>query len=99
LGNDARERIHTMVTTANGFEIAEKDLQLRGPGEIDGTKQSGALNFKLASIVNDREVLELSKNIAASVLDVDPDLNSAGNLPLKNFLNQSPQGIIWSKIS
>ena len=99
LGNDARERIHTMVTTANGFEIAEKDLQLRGPGEIDGTKQSGALNFKLASIVQDREVLELSKNIAASVLDVDPDLNSAGNLPLKNFLNQSPQGIIWSKIS
>lgn len=99
LGNDARERIHTMVTTANGFEIAEKDLQLRGPGEIDGTKQSGALNFKLASIVQDREVLELSKNIAASVLDVDPDLTSAGNLPLKNFLNQSPQGIIWSKIS
>ena len=99
LGNDARERIHTMVTTANGFEIAEKDLQLRGPGEIDGTKQSGALNFKLASIVQDREVLELSKNIAASVLDVDPDLTSAGKLPLKNFLNQSPQGIIWSKIS
>lgn len=99
LGNEARERIHTMVTTANGFEIAEKDLQLRGPGEIDGTKQSGALNFKLASIVQDREVLELSKNIAASVLDVDPDLTSAGNLPLKNFLNQSPQGIIWSKIS
>ena len=99
LGNDARERINTMVTTASGFEIAEKDLQLRGPGEIDGTKQSGALNFKLASIVQDREILETAKNIAATILELDPELSSAGNLPLKNFLNQSGKRVIWSKIS
>jgi ATP-dependent DNA helicase RecG len=47
LSNDARERMKTMVATSNGFEIAEKDLELRGPGDIEGTKQSGILNFKL----------------------------------------------------
>ena len=99
LGNDARERINTMVATSNGFEIAEKDLQLRGPGEIEGTRQSGTLNFKLASIVQDRDILELARNQAAILLEEDPDLNSAGNLPLKKFLNQAQKGIIWSKIS
>lgn len=99
LGNDALERINTMVATSNGFEIAEKDLQLRGPGEIEGTRQSGTLNFKLASIVQDRDILELARNQAAILLEEDPDLNSAGNLPLKKFLNQAQKGIIWSKIS
>lgn len=99
LGNDALERINTMVATSNGFEIAEKDLQLRGPGEIEGTRQSGTLNFKLASIVQDRDILELARNQAAILLEEDPDLNSAGNLPLKKFLNQAQKGMIWSKIS
>ncbi|HPH23815.1 MAG TPA: ATP-dependent DNA helicase RecG, partial [Chitinophagaceae bacterium] len=59
--NEARERINIMCTTNNGFVIAEKDLELRGPGDIEGTRQSGALNFKLASIVNDKEILEIVK--------------------------------------
>lgn len=99
LGKEARERIRIMTTTNNGFEIAEKDLELRGPGEIDGTRQSGALNFKLASIVQDRPILELAKNMAAALIENDPDLVSAENLLLKNFLQQQKDGVLWSKIS
>ena len=99
LGNDARERIRVMASTNNGFEIAEKDLELRGPGEIEGTRQSGALNFKLAHIVQDRQLLELARNISAELVENDPDLNSAENLPLKNFLKQGRGGVLWSKIS
>ncbi len=99
LSNDARERIKTMVATNNGFEIAEKDLELRGPGDIEGTRQSGTLNFKLASIVQDREILELARNMAAGLLQKDPDLISPENIRLKNFLRQQKGGILWSKIS
>ncbi len=88
-----------MEKTNNGFEIAEKDLELRGPGEIDGTRQSGALNFKLASIVLDRPILDLAKNIAANLIENDPDLNSAENLQLKNFLHHQKGAVLWSKIS
>ena len=99
LGNDARERINIMTQTNNGFEIAEKDLQLRGPGDIEGTRQSGMLNFKLASIVADRSLLELAGKLAAIVLDKDPDLVSAENLLLKNFLQEQKGQVHWSKIS
>jgi len=99
LGQDARERIRTMVTTANGFEIAEKDLELRGPGDIEGTRQSGDLNFRLANLVLDRSVLELARNSAAAILEEDPDLVSADNLRLKDFLQQSKESVTWSKIS
>ena len=99
LGNDARERIRIMTTTDNGFIIAEKDLELRGPGDIAGTRQSGVLNFKLASIVQDRPLLEIAKNMAAAVLENDPDLVSAENLQLTNFLRENKGGVMWSKIS
>jgi ATP-dependent DNA helicase RecG len=99
LGNDARERIRIMASTGNGFEIAEKDLELRGPGEIEGTRQSGALNFKLAHIVQDRPLVELARNMAAELLEKDPDLNSAENLPLRNYLKQDRGEVVWSKIS
>jgi ATP-dependent DNA helicase RecG len=99
LGNDARERIKIMVSTNNGFEIAEKDLELRGPGDIEGTRQSGVLNFKLASIVQDRTMLELARNMALKTIETDPDLVSAENLRLKNFLQLKKGEITWSKIS
>lgn len=99
LGNDARERIRVLVSTGNGFEIAEKDLELRGPGEIEGTRQSGALNFKLAHIVQDRSLLEIAKNISARLIENDPELNSAENLPLKNFLRMQKGAVLWRKIS
>ncbi|HEX4875730.1 MAG TPA: ATP-dependent DNA helicase RecG [Chitinophagaceae bacterium] len=99
LGNDARERIRIMTQTNNGFEIAEKDLELRGPGEIEGTKQSGALNFRLASIVQDRPLLELARNMAAKLVDEDPDLVSAENLRVKEFLHYRKGNVVWSRIS
>lgn len=99
LNNDALERLKTMVATTDGFKIAEKDLELRGPGDIEGTRQSGMLNFKLANIMQDREWLELAKDMASRIIDTDPDLSSANNLRLKNYL-QSLQGkTAWSKIS
>ena len=99
LGNDARERIRIMISTNNGFVIAEKDLELRGPGDIEGTRQSGILNFKLASIVQDRPLLEAAKNMVGELLENDPDLVSAANLQLKNFLKQQKGNVMWSKIS
>jgi ATP-dependent DNA helicase RecG len=99
LGNDALERIRIMTSTNNGFEIAEKDLELRGPGDIEGTRQSGALNFKLASIVQDRQVLELARNMAEELLENDPDLISAENLQVKNFIQRQKGAVVWSKIS
>jgi ATP-dependent DNA helicase RecG len=99
LGNDARERIRIMTSTNNGFEIAEKDLELRGPGEIEGTRQSGALNFRLASIVQDRLLLDTARSLASTVLENDPELSSAENLPLKNFLVSQKGKTAWSRIS
>jgi ATP-dependent DNA helicase RecG len=99
LSNDGRERIKTMCETNDGFKIAEKDLELRGPGDIEGTRQSGMLNFKLASIVDDREWLEAARAMTEKILDADPDLTAPENSRLKDYL-QSLQGkTAWSKIS
>lgn len=99
LGNEARERMKTMVSTNNGFIIAEKDLELRGPGDIEGTRQSGMLNFKLASIVKDRSLLETARSMSSELLESDPDLVSAENLRLKQFLQQRKGDRVWSIIS
>lgn len=96
---DARERIKIMCTTNNGFVIAEKDLELRGPGDIEGTRQSGALNFKLASIVNDKQLLEVAKFEAENLLEEDIEINLAKNLQLKRYLQTQKGKSGWSKIS
>jgi ATP-dependent DNA helicase RecG len=99
VSKEGRERIKIMCATNDGFLIAEKDLELRGPGDIEGTRQSGALNFKLASIVNDKELLELAKKEAEALLDKDVDLVLPENLMLKQFLQQQKGKTGWSKIS
>ena len=99
LGNDARERIKIMTSTSNGFEIAEKDLELRGPGDIQGTRQSGIINFKLANITRDRTLLELARSTVQTLLEQDADINSAENLPLRSFLFQQKSKNTWGKIS
>ncbi len=99
LGNDAMQRIKVLTSTNNGFEIAEKDMELRGPGDIEGTRQSGMLNFKIANIVRDRPILEVAKAMVTDTIEKDPDLNSEENLRVKNFLNQQKGKIAWSKIS
>ena len=99
LGREARERINTLCETNNGFKIAEKDLEIRGPGDIEGTRQSGLLNFKLANIVQDREWLELARSIAEMILEKDPDLIAEENRSLKAFLQSQHGKTAWSKIS
>jgi ATP-dependent DNA helicase RecG len=88
-----------MCSTNDGFKIAEKDLELRGPGDIEGTRQSGMLNFKLASIVEDRDLLHLAHEWTAHILDTDPELNSTENLPIKAHLQSLKGKTAWSRIS
>jgi ATP-dependent DNA helicase RecG len=99
ISNEARQRLKIMCETNDGFKIAEKDLEMRGPGDIEGTKQSGVLDFKLANIVADKALLEEAKDIAGKLIEQDPDLSSAGNLRLKNFLQVQKGKTMWSKIS
>jgi ATP-dependent DNA helicase RecG len=99
LGKEARERLSILTETNNGFKIAEKDLEIRGPGDIEGTRQSGLLNFKLANIVQDRELLELAREKAADLLEKDPELESEENTALKLFLLTQQGRTAWSKIS
>jgi len=88
-----------MCATNDGFKIAEKDLELRGPGDIEGTRQSGMLNFKLASIVDDRDILQLAHQWTEHILETDPDLKSSENLPIKEHLQSLKGKTAWSKIS
>lgn len=99
LSRDARERLKIMVSTNDGFVIAEKDLEIRGPGEIEGTRQSGALNFKLANIIHDKPMLEAARNVVESILATDPELISEENKPVKNHILQQKGKTAWSKIS
>jgi len=99
IGNDARERMKIMTSTNNGFVIAEKDLDMRGPGDIEGTRQSGVLNFKLASIVQDRSLLEVARRFAEQIVDNDPELSSAENLRIRKFLEINQGKTAWSRIS
>jgi ATP-dependent DNA helicase RecG len=88
-----------MTSTNNGFIIAEKDLDMRGPGDIEGTRQSGVLNFKLASIVQDRSLLDVARRFAEDITEADPELSSAENLRIKSYLQASQGKTAWSRIS
>ncbi len=96
---DGRERLKILCATNDGFKVAEKDLELRGPGDIEGTRQSGLLNFKIANIIQDRAMLEVAKNIATQIVEIDPDLNLAENLHVKEYLQIQNGKTVWSKIS
>lgn len=99
LGTDAKERIKTMVSTSNGFDIAEKDLALRGPGDIEGTRQSGALSLRVADILKDKAILEAAKRAAEDLIENDSELETAENLRLKQYLMSLQGKTLWSKIS
>jgi ATP-dependent DNA helicase RecG len=99
LGREARERMSILTETNNGFKIAEKDLEIRGPGEIEGTRQSGLLNFKLANIVEDKGLLELARAGVEALLEDDPELSAEGNRRLREFLQSQKGKTAWSKIS
>jgi ATP-dependent DNA helicase recG len=101
LGEDTRKRIQIMTETNDGFEIAEADLKLRGPGDLEGTQQSGvAFDLKLANLARDGQILQLARDTAQKVLDGDPQ----GQLPENALLWQQLQilrktHIDWSAIS
>ncbi len=99
LSNDGKERLKILCATNDGFKVAEKDLEIRGPGEIEGTRQSGVLNFKLANIMQDRVMLDVAKEITTAIVEIDPDLIMAENLPVKNYLQMQKGKTVWSKIS
>ena len=100
LTTEAKERIQTMVNTNNGFEIAEADLRLRGPGNIEGTQQSGILNFKIADLARDARILQTAREIAARILDDDPNFDRPEHARLKLFYDKdAKQFRVWSRIS
>jgi ATP-dependent DNA helicase RecG len=99
LSESGKKRIQTMVRTNDGFEIAKVDLDLRGPGELDGTKQSGILDLKLADIRFDEAILIAARHEAQTWLDQDELLMSPESTPIRLEMSKIPNRTIWSKIS
>jgi ATP-dependent DNA helicase RecG len=100
LSNESKERIATMVRTNNGFEIAEADLRLRGPGNMEGTQQSGILNLKIADLAKDGRILQTAREIAHRILDDDPKLEKPHHRVLGKYVDLNFKHLKgWSRIS
>ena len=100
LTNDAKTRMETMVKTNDGFEIAEVDLKLRGPGDLMGTQQSGILNLRIADIVKDAAILKRAREVAFQVLNEDPNLKNISNKNISIAYQEITKNrAIWSNIS
>ena len=100
LSEDSKTRMETMVRTNDGFEIAEVDLKLRGPGDIMGKQQSGVLNLQIADLVKDRDILQVARHLAVKLLKEDPSMNLPEHAKLKEvFLEISKKKSIWNYIS
>ena len=100
LSNDAQKRIKTMCETNDGFRISEVDLELRGPGNILGTQQSGTIDFKKTDLIHDKVIVSLSKSCVDHLLQDDPDLTKEKNQAIRKFfLKYHKNKIKWSKIS
>lgn len=100
LSTDSRERINTLVRTNNGFDIAEADLRLRGPGNLDGKQQSGTIQLKLADLTKDGDILDIAREEALAILNVDPTLSQIEHKGLKYTLHQTKEALRgWGRIS
>jgi ATP-dependent DNA helicase RecG len=100
LSADGRTRIETMVRTTDGFEISDVDLKLRGPGDLEGTKQSGVLDLKLADIVKDEQLLRIARNVAQKLLNEDPKLEKQENQRIIRYLHYlNSKKSDWAMIS
>lgn len=99
LSNDSKQRIGVMCNTNDGFVIAEEDLKLRGPGDLEGTQQSGTVNLRLADLVQDVAVLEAARQSAAVLVEQDPYLEKSEHRSLLQFMQASAKEKIWSRIS
>ncbi|SEH40350.1 ATP-dependent DNA helicase RecG [Chryseobacterium culicis] len=100
LSKESRTRIRTMTETNDGFKISEVDMQLRGPGDILGTQQSGVVDFKRLDLINDSAIIKTTKNTVEKILEADPMLSRPDNLIIKNYYIRYYKGKNkWSKIS
>jgi ATP-dependent DNA helicase RecG len=100
LSADSRERIKTMCETTDGFKISEADLRLRGPGNIEGTQQSGMLNLRIADLAKDGKILQVARETASDILENDPNLALPEHLGLQRQMElMSSKSKVWSKIS
>jgi ATP-dependent DNA helicase RecG len=88
LSKEGRERIATMVRTNNGFDIAEADLRLRGPGDIQGTQQSGVIDFKLLQINKDHGIMQVARQLALDLMEKDPMLEKPENVTVRQTVLQ-----------
>lgn len=100
LSKDSRIRLDTMVRTNDGFEIADVDLRLRGPGDLMGTQQSGITDLLIADLSRDAQILTLARDAAQQILANDPELNQPQNAPiLRQVRQQKKHAVNWSRIS
>jgi ATP-dependent DNA helicase RecG len=100
LSSDSKTRMETMVSTNDGFEIAEVDLKLRGPGDLMGTQQSGVLNLQIADIVKDRDILMLARNYAIKLLREDAGMQKPEHATMRSvFIEMTKKKNIWNYIS
>lgn len=100
LSKETRTRIETMVRTTDGFEIADVDLQLRGPGDLAGTQQSGLLDLLIADLAKDNEILKQARLCAEEILDSDPNLQWIEHQVIKNQLSKiRVDQTNWARIS
>jgi len=97
---EARKRLQTMVETNDGFKIAETDLQLRGPGDLMGTQQSGVLDLLISDLSMDNKILKLARQVASDILKDDPKLEDSKNRLIKSHIQSLPKNVVnWSRIS
>jgi ATP-dependent DNA helicase RecG len=100
ISSDTKKRIETMVATENGFEIAQADLQLRGPGDMAGTQQSGLVDLKIANLAKDEGILKLARNDAFEIIEKDPFFEMSDHIPIKMHIeNIKNKELSWSRIS
>ncbi|MDZ4823445.1 MAG: ATP-dependent DNA helicase RecG [Flavobacteriales bacterium] len=100
MSSESKQRIATMCRTNDGFEIAEVDLQLRGPGDMMGTQQSGLVNLKIADLARDHQMLATAREVALEILEADPILSSEENKPIREELERRRmKSTDWSRIS
>ncbi|MBL0046780.1 MAG: ATP-dependent DNA helicase RecG [Bacteroidetes bacterium] len=100
LGEDTKIRLETMVRTTDGFEIADVDLKLRGPGDLQGTQQSGIVDLKLADLSKDAQIVQLAREAALKILEQDPNLQSSEYHAMVQHLNSlNKSNVNWSRIS
>lgn len=100
ISKETKLRIETMCRTNDGFEIAEVDLQLRGPGDLSGTQQSGLLDLLVANLAQDGEILKAARQSAEEILQSDPDLLQPVNQPIRAHIeHMGKEATNWSRIS